>query len=295
MGFFRPTTNAQPSYLNGWAPEHGAPLHDSVADVFGGWVPQLGHQGQGLLDITGRNDGAFSDATLPNWGIDNIGQGGNTLIWDSDVTDSGIDLGDITEFRFERLKAWTTVSSFVLTELTSDQRNIIRKREASNTRQMMIRASAANPSNIEVFKDTTQYFDSTATLNANEQYTIAVTNDGLASPTIALLVHDSIGRLLSKQTTANSVADESDLTEEVRLWGGETSDDFQGYGGPVYFYRRVLADAECALIARDNLAPVRLKRFVFGSQAAAVGNTLVMRAGISHKMGAGKRKRLWAT
>ncbi len=249
----------QPSRQSGFAPRDGAPLYPSVADMFGGWVPALGATGKTLFDVTRKNNGTFLSAVRPVWGVDSIGQGGRTLLWDGDTVVSGISLGDIADFRFEVAKTWSCICSFSCLDLGTDDRAFIRKYGVTTERPMVWRADNSTPAPIQVFREDGEIVTSTFEIIINTWYTTCLTNDGTgASGGIVLRVYDERGLLLSEDS-GTLTADSATLTAPLIIWGDDDDkDEFNGNVGPMYFYNRVLAGAEQDLIARDNLAPVRL-------------------------------------
>ena len=90
----------RPSYKSGFARSAGESANPDLWP-FGGWVPALGNNGSELHDVTGKNHGAFVSSTTPVWDVNTTAQGSSEVLnWDTETDDSGINLGDILDFRF---------------------------------------------------------------------------------------------------------------------------------------------------------------------------------------------------
>lgn len=271
----------QPGYRRGFAPRDGVSLYPQLhKGLIHYYVPGRGNTGNLLRD--GRNNrfpGVFNSTTLPVWDKTTNVQGSqHVLNWTSDIANTYINCGDITDFQFQHDRPWTTVSCGQLND-SANQHSIVAHwgNESFQGRQFLIRTTAADPAGMQVFINGSLAFTAPAVSPVGDWLLWATVNDGTgASGGLDFRVYNAVGALLDA-TAGQAASTDIVLTTSVELWGRTNADPMFGLGGPVYFYNRALVDAELRIIAADSLAPVRLALGFVGMPVVSAGGTILKR------------------
>ncbi len=266
-----------PSYKTGYARSAFQCANPSLQkSLFGGWIPALGNVGDGLRDIMGKNHGTFLSSTVPVWAKSGIpSESQEVLEWGSEVNNSAVSLGNMPNFLFKQLEVWSVITSFSIAECASDARTLIAKYGTGSDRQFrLITDQQTAPTNLEVWTGATLTLNSGDVIELDTWYTACVTNDGTGlDNSVSLRVFDTSGSRLGILADWDHKGNSADFSQPVSLGGNIANnfDEFRGELGATYFYTKMLSVPEQRLVARDNLAPIRLKPRMFPIPAAVGG------------------------
>ena len=236
------------------------------------YTPSSGPSGRALHNSVRTDPPAdFLHPTTPTWRPSRLGQ---SLEWASDVNNSCIDVGDLTDFRFDANDEWTAIAIGLLTDTAADDRSIIAKWNVSTSsnRQLLLRTDlGAAPTDVEVrMNNSALSFSSGLVVELNTFYAFCLANH---LGTVTLNIYEAFnGNLLD--TSSGTAANAATQTNPIQLWGRTNNDEWRGIGGPVYLYTRALNDYEQQLIARIPHAPLHRKRPVRGFVPAGAGQTI---------------------
>lgn len=252
----------------------------------GAWVPALGAQSDSgsIIDISGYgNHGLPGISSDPVWTETGVLPDPMSTLQFSGTNNNFISVGNAYSFSVN--DQYTFISVMTVSETATDDRTIVAKWGNANQRQLVVRIDQATaPADVEVYTSAgILQMNSASVVELDTPYLFSLRNNGTGSAGgFALDIYSVPDGVRLDSVAGTHGADESDLSFAVTLWGRSGNDPHQGLGLASYLYDELMTSDRIQLLARDFLAPFRLKqnRFYFDSVAASASkNKLAIHLG----------------